>query len=96
VAVQRALVEHRRTNGFAPSVRIGLHAAEANRRGDDYSGMGVHVAARVAALAGDGEIVATAGTVAEADGVTTTEPSEVALKGVTEPVSVVSLIWDPQ
>ena len=29
------------------AVRIGLHTAEANRRGDDYSGMGVHVAARV-------------------------------------------------
>jgi class 3 adenylate cyclase len=94
VAVQRALVEHRRTSGFAPSVRIGLHAAEANRRGDDYSGMGVHVAARVAAVAGDGDIVATAGTVAEADGVSTTEARDVDLKGISDPVSVVSVIWD--
>jgi class 3 adenylate cyclase len=57
--------------------------------------MGVHVAARVAALAGDGQIVATAGTVAGADGVATTEAREAALKGVSEPVSVVSVIWDP-
>jgi class 3 adenylate cyclase len=92
VAIQRALVEHRRTSGFAPSVRIGLHAADANRRGDDYSGMGVHVAARVAALAGDGEIVATADTVADAN-VTTTQPSDVTLKGISEPVGVVSVIW---
>ena len=40
--------------GFALSVRIGLHTAEANRRGSDYSGTAVHVAARVAALAGGG------------------------------------------
>ena len=32
-------------------VRIGLHTADANRLGGDYSGNGVHVAARVAALA---------------------------------------------
>jgi class 3 adenylate cyclase len=38
-------------------VRIGVHSAEANRRGDDYSGVGVHVAARIAALAGGGEIL---------------------------------------
>jgi class 3 adenylate cyclase len=95
IAIQRALAEHRRTNGFAPSVRIGLHAAEANRRGDDYSGMGVHVAARVAALAGDGEIVATIETLGEADDILTADPREAALKGVTDPVKVASVRWDP-
>ena len=94
IAIQRALVEHRRTSGFAPSVRIGLHAAEANRRGDDYSGMGVHVAARVAALGGEGEIVVTADTLAETDDVATSDHRGVSLKGVTEPVSVASVIWD--
>ena len=66
IAIQRALAEHRRTSGFALSVRIGLHAADANRRGGDYSGMGVNVAARVAALAGGGEIVASADALADA------------------------------
>jgi class 3 adenylate cyclase len=94
VAIQRALAEHRRTSGFAPAVRIGLHAAEANRRGDDYSGMGVHVAARVAALAGGGEIVATVETLEEAGEVAETEPRETSLKGVTAPVRVVSVAWD--
>jgi class 3 adenylate cyclase len=93
-AIQRALAEHRRTSGFAPAVRIGLHAAEANRRGDDYSGMGVHVAARVAALAGGGEIVATAETLAEAGDVVTSEPREASLKGVTAPVKIASVSWD--
>ena len=61
-SIQRALRDHRASTGFALSVRIGLHTAEANRRGDDYSGKGVHVAARVAALAEGGEILATAET----------------------------------
>jgi class 3 adenylate cyclase len=96
IAIQRALEEHRRTSGFAPSVRIGLHAADANRRGDDYSGMGVHVAARVAALAGDGEIVVTTETLAEAGDIRTSDLREASLKGVTDPVNIVSVIWDPQ
>jgi class 3 adenylate cyclase len=51
-AVQRRLAAHRRTNGFAPEVRIGVHAAEASRSGAGYSGKGVHEAARVGALGG--------------------------------------------
>src|SRR4029077_15358403 len=43
LAIPRALRDHR--EGFAPPVRIGLHTADANRRGTDYSGMAVHVAA---------------------------------------------------
>jgi class 3 adenylate cyclase len=93
IAIQRALAEHRRSTGFASSVRIGLHAAEANRRGEDYRGMGVHVAARVAALAGAGEIVATAETLAEAGDVATSSPREASLKGVTAPVTVASVSW---
>jgi class 3 adenylate cyclase len=95
VDVQRALAEHRRTQGFAPGVRIGVHAAEANRRGNDYSGKGVHVAARIAALAEGGEVLASAATAAEASGVgvSTSEPRSVSLKGVSGPVDVVSIAW---
>jgi class 3 adenylate cyclase len=94
VAVQRALAEHRRTNGFAPGVRIGVHTAEANRRGRDYSGKGVHVAARIAALAEGGQVLASAETATEADGSNpTSEPRSVALKGVTAEIEVVSVDW---
>ncbi len=57
VAVQRALAEHRREHGFALLVRIGIHAGEATRRGQDYGGGEVHKAARIAALAEGGEIL---------------------------------------
>jgi class 3 adenylate cyclase len=36
-------------------VRIGIHVAEIEHRGDDVAGLGVHVAARVMAAAGPGE-----------------------------------------
>jgi class 3 adenylate cyclase len=40
-------------------IRAGLHAGEIERRGDDVSGIAVHVAARVAAEAGIGEVLVT-------------------------------------
>jgi class 3 adenylate cyclase len=75
-------------------VRIGLHSADANRRGRDYSGKGVHVAARVGALAKGGEILATAETLAEAGRVAASEPRHATIKGVAEPVSVATVTWD--
>jgi class 3 adenylate cyclase len=38
-------------------VRAGLHAGEVEVRGDDVAGMAVHIGARVAALAGPGEVL---------------------------------------
>ena len=58
VAIQRTLADHRRAHGFSPQVRIGLHTAKATRRGINYRGKGVHEAARIAALAEAGEILA--------------------------------------
>jgi class 3 adenylate cyclase len=39
------------------SIRAGLHTGEIERRGDDIGGLGVHIAARIAALAGPGEVL---------------------------------------
>jgi class 3 adenylate cyclase len=44
------------------ALRCGLHTGPVERRGHDISGMAVHVAARVVALAGPGEILLTRGT----------------------------------
>jgi class 3 adenylate cyclase len=93
VSIQRELAEHRASTGFALSVRIGLHSAEANRRGSDYSGKGVHVAARVGALAQGGEILATADTLEEAGNVGAADPRSTPIRGVREPVSVASVTW---
>ena len=92
-AVQRALDAHRETTGFAIAVRIGLHAADANRRGADYSGVGVHLAARVAGAAGGGEIVATSETIAEAGEAAVSAARDVELKGVSAPVSIATVAW---
>lgn len=56
-AIQQQLATHRERHGFAPQVRIGAHTADAVRRGGDYAGRGVHVAARIAAAAAGGELL---------------------------------------
>jgi class 3 adenylate cyclase len=94
IAVQRRLAEHRRSTGFAPMVRIGLHAAEASHHGTDYSGVGVHTAARVAALAQGGEIQVTFDALEGVSGVSTSAPREAALKGIDAPVQVVAVDWE--
>lgn len=96
VAVQRALAEHRQAHGFSPRVRVGIHVAEATRRGSDYSGGEVHKAARIAAAAEGDEILASAETIAEVDGMfPSSEPREIAAKGIPHPVRVVGVQWRP-
>ncbi|MGH3522620.1 MAG: hypothetical protein ACRDUT_21100 [Mycobacterium sp.] len=38
-------------------VRAGIHVGECEKRGDEWSGMAVHVGARAGALAGPGEVL---------------------------------------
>jgi class 3 adenylate cyclase len=91
VAIQRRLAEHRASQGFAPQVRIGLHAADATQVGGDFHGKGVHEAARIAALGGAGDIVASVATVGETH--RSSNPRSVELKGISEPVEVVDIDW---
>ena len=94
VAIQLRLAEHRRAHGFAPPVRIGVHASEATAVGDDYAGIGVHLAARVGGLAEGGEIVVTSSTIErEAVPFPTEAEREVSLKGIADRVRVVSVRW---
>ena len=62
VDIQRSFENHRRVNGFAPQVRIGMHTAAVVVAHGDYQGAGVHVAARIGAAAAGGEILASAHT----------------------------------
>src|SRR5918999_2299185 len=89
VAIQRALD----ANGLSPDVRIGLPSPEATSLSANYRGKGVHAAARIGALAGAGEIVASRETVAALRGVRASEARTAELKGLSEPVEVVSLDW---
>ena len=91
VAIQRRLADHRLKQGFAPQVRIGLHAADAQQVGDNYRGKGVHEASRIAGLASGGEIVASIVTVGEATRTSGRRMAE--LKGITEPIEVVTVDW---
>ena len=91
-AIQRTLAEHRRSHGFAPQVRIGLHATEASRDGAAYRGRGVHEAARIGALAEAGEVLASWSTL-EAEGLDGGERREVQLKGLARPVEVAAVLW---
>jgi class 3 adenylate cyclase len=94
VAVQRSLAEHRRSHGFAPQVRIGLHEAQASARAIDFVGRGVHEAARIGSLAGGGQILASVNTVQNAaTRFPISTPHSVTLKGVSDPVDVVTIEW---
>lgn len=91
VAIQRTLSEHRRTQGFAPQVRIGVHSSPATQVEHNFSGRGVHEAARIAALAEGGEILASKETGGDHPGAS--EARTVMLKGISQPFEVVVIDW---
>jgi class 3 adenylate cyclase len=93
IEIQRVLVEHRREHGFAPQVRVGLHATEATETEDTFAGRGVHEAARIGALANGAEILASEETVRDVPDVEVSTPREVTLKGISKPVQVVAVEW---
>jgi class 3 adenylate cyclase len=65
-------------------VRAGIHSGECEVRGEDLAGLAVHVAARVGALAGAGEVVVshTVGDLVAGSGIEFVERGEYELKGV--------------
>ena len=93
VAIQRRLADHRKQHGFAPQVRIGLHASGAAQVGKNFRGKGVHEAARIAALADGGEIIASKATVGSGSPYPASEPRTVTLKGISEPMEIVAIDW---
>ena len=92
VAIQRKLSEHRQTAGFAPQVRIGVHASSGTQVGKSIAGKGVHEAARIAAQANGSEILVSVET-ATGSSYTTSQPRTLTLKGISEPVDAVLIEW---
>ncbi len=95
VTIQRRLSEHSRDQGFAPSVRIGLHTDEATTDGSDYRGLGVHRAARVSAAADADEIVISEAALQTIDAISygVSEGRDVELKGIDGAVKLHTIDW---
>ena len=72
--------------GLGLEVRAGLHTGEIERRGDNVSGVGVHIAARVASLAGPGEVLvsSTVKDLVVGSGIAFEDRGTHALKGVSD------------
>jgi class 3 adenylate cyclase len=92
VAIQRRLAEHRQTHGFAPQVRIGVHAAGATQVGRNFTGRGVHESSRIANEAEGGEILASRDT-ATGSGFPVSDTRMVSVRGISEPIEVLSVDW---
>ena len=88
VAIQRAAAEH-----LPFDLRVGVHTDEVTHVGDNYRGKGVHTAARIAARARGGEILASRETIARLAAIRTGEPRLEELKGLAEPVEIVAVYW---
>jgi class 3 adenylate cyclase len=92
VAIQRRLDQQRQTQGFAPKVRIGVHATGATQLGKNFSGKGVHEASRIAGLADGGQIYASRDTAAGSR-FPVSESRTVTLRGTSEPIDIVTVDW---
>ncbi len=68
LAMQRVLADRSWPGGVDVAVRMGLHTGEGHLAGDNYGGIDVHRAARIAGAAHGGQIVLSASTKALVDG----------------------------
>jgi DNA-binding CsgD family transcriptional regulator len=91
--IQRGLEAHRRAHGFAPSVRIAIHDAEATRVGGSYVGRGIHETVRIASLAEGGVILADVDSVPPTMQHLADAPRTVRLKGLPDQVRLVRIDW---
>lgn len=92
--IQRTFALHGLRHGFAPRLRIGIHAGRASRLGTSFTGQAVVTAARLGSVAGPGEILVSRSAADGVPGLAWLEERLVQLKGIVDPVSVVSVPWD--
>ena len=95
--VQRALAAHEWPAGAAVLVRIGVHTGQAVLAGDGYTGVAVHRAARICAVARGGQVLISQAAQAvvedeeEEFGFTLVDAGEYRLKGLDRPVRLFQL-----
>ncbi len=93
IAIQQALERQRVEHGFAPSVRIGIHAADITAVDGSPAGAGVHLAARIGALAQGEQILVSREAAAEQDAHPVSDWRSETVKGFDDPVEVGELTW---
>ncbi len=76
-----------------PECASASNAALSHRVEDGYQGVGVHVAARIVALAEGNQILASTSSLLGLPGLEVVDRREVTLKGIREPVEVVAIAW---
>ncbi len=83
-AIRCALAVTESVRPLGIEVRVGLHTGEIELVGDDVAGIAVHIAARVGALAGTGEVLvsSTVKDLVAGSGITFSERGEHELKGI--------------
>jgi class 3 adenylate cyclase len=86
-AVRAAQEISRVTSGIGLEVRAAVHTGELELEGDNVRGVAVHIAARIAALAGPGEVYASWATreLLAGSSIGFTDRGEHELKGLSEP-----------
>jgi class 3 adenylate cyclase/esterase/lipase len=86
-AIRSALAIRDALRGLGIEIRAGLHTGEIEQRGADIGGLGVHIAARIMALADPGRVVVsrTVKDLVAGAGFAFTDAGSHALKGVLEP-----------
>jgi predicted ATPase/class 3 adenylate cyclase len=99
VAAQRALHAHRWSHGRPIRVRMGMHTGEGRLGGDDYLGIDVNRAARIAAAGHGGQILVSGATRSLVerelpDGVSLRDFGEHRLKDLAHPEHLSDLIID--
>jgi class 3 adenylate cyclase/tetratricopeptide (TPR) repeat protein len=96
--MQRAVDRHNRrpVSSHMLEVRIGLHAGEPVREGEDYHGVAVNIAKRLCDVAEGGQILASElvrGLAAGHDEIQFRPIGPVELKGINEPVATAEVLW---
>ncbi|MEX1252925.1 MAG: adenylate/guanylate cyclase domain-containing protein [Dehalococcoidia bacterium] len=97
VAIQRAFAARDAAKGEHVKVRIGLHAGETIREGDDFYGKNVILASRVAGQAKGGEIMVSSilrqSVASSLDESLFGEPRDLELKGLSGTQRVFAVAW---
>src|SRR5437660_2711450 len=93
IAIQRRLDVQRRTHGYAPEIRIGIHVGDVSSSESSIRGAAVHRASRLCAAARPGSILVSREAL-EAGGLKATALQKFELKGIREPVEAAELRWE--